>query len=183
MKALMIDSLGGFLFLGVLLSTHSVAAAILAGGALSIGLILWRLARREAVSSFQWLTLVLVVGLGGVSLATQNPLFVMIKPSLVQAGFGLAALRPGWLARYLPSDRLPLIPASVVRTAGYAYAAALFGLATANLAVALLAGPQVWAAYSATVPIVVFAGLGLGVFVSFRGHVRRNLRLAAEAAA
>jgi len=174
MKSLILDTAAGFVFLIVLSVTHSVPAAVIVGGISSSGLIAWLLATRQPVSPIQWLSLALVVGLGGVSLATRDARFVMIKPSLVQAAIGCALLEPGWLRRYIPAERLALIPQRAVVAAGYAYALMLFALAATNLAVALIAGPMAWAAYSATAPALAFTLMGAAVYLTFRALARRR---------
>ena len=181
MKSLIGDTLGGFVFLGVIALTHSVALAIVASAAVTAGAIGLQLARREPVSALQWTILGLVVGLGGISLITRDPLFAMLKPSFIQTGIALTLLQPGWLARYLPPHRLAVIPRQALVNAGYAYPAALLALAAANAWVALNSTPEVWAAYSAIAPWVVFSALGAGVFVSLRTAARRQ-RLRAAAA-
>jgi intracellular septation protein len=183
MKALIGDTLGGFVFLGVMTLTHSIAAAIVASAAVTIGTIGWRLARREPVTALQWAILVLVVGLGSVSLITRDPLFAMLKPSFIQAGIGATLLQPGWLARYVRPERLPLIPPRALVVAGFFHPVALFAMAAANAWVALNTTPEVWAAFSAVAPPVVFTVLGCGLFVSLRALTRRRLRAAATAAA
>ena len=180
MKSLIGDTLGGFVFLGVIALTHSVALAIVASAAVTIGAIALSLARREPASPLQWTILGLVVGLGGISLITRDPLFAMLKPSFIQTGIAITLLQPGWLARYLRPERLAVIPSRALVNAGYAYPAALMAMAAANAWVALNTTPEVWAAYSAVAPWVVFTLLGMGVFVGLRTAARRQrLRMAA----
>jgi len=176
MKALIGDTLGGFVFLGVIALTHSIALAIIASAAVAIVTIGLRLARREPVSSLQWAILGLVVGLGSVSLITRDPLFAMLKPSFIQAGIGATLLQPGWLGRYIQPERLRLIPPRALVAAGYVHPLGMFAMAVANAWVALSTTPQVWAAYSAVAPLVVFSVLGLVVYAGLRTAVRRSLR-------
>ena len=172
MRTLILDTAAGLLFLAVLLITHDVAAAVVAGAAASAALIGWLLATRQAVAPLQWLAFGLVVGLGGASLVTRDPRFVMIKPSLIQACLGVAMLQPGWMRRYLNPRRLAPIPPGVIVATGYAYAALLFALAAANLAMALIAGPVAWAAYASVGPLTAFAAMGAGVYLVLRRLAR-----------
>jgi intracellular septation protein len=181
MKSLILDTGAGLLFLAVLLMSHSVAAAVLAAAAASLALVGWLVASRQPVAPLQWLSLVLVIGLGGVSLVTHDPRFVMIKPSLVQAAIGVALLQPGWMRRYLNARQLAAIPPGAVVATGYAYAVLLFALAAANLGVALVAGPVAWAAYSSAVPLAAFGVMGAGVYLNFRRLANRSRALALPA--
>jgi intracellular septation protein A len=176
MKALIGDTLGGFVFLGVIAITHSIALAIIASAAVTVGTIALRLARREEVSPLQWAILVLVVGLGSISLITRDPLFAMLKPSFIQAGIGVTLLQPGWLARYIQPERLALIPPRALAAAGYVHPLGLFAMAVANAWVALNTTPEIWAVYSAVAPMVVFAVMGFAVYAGLRAAVRRGLR-------
>jgi len=168
MKTLILDTGAGFLFLAVLLMTHNVAAAVAVGAAGSLAVVGWLIARGRPVAPLQWLSVVLVVGLGGASLITRDPRFVMLKPTLIQAAIGCTLLQPGWMRRYLNAERLAVLPPGSVVATGYAYAMLLFALAAVNLAVAMIAGPVAWAAYSATGPIAAFGLMGVGVYLNFR---------------
>ncbi|MEO8112873.1 MAG: hypothetical protein ABI655_00735, partial [Phenylobacterium sp.] len=97
----------------------------------------------------------------------------MLKPSLIQVCLGAAMLRPGWMRRYLSPRSLSRVPPQAVTAAGYVYAATMFALAAANLAVALTRGPVAWAAYSAVAPMAVFSLLGAGLYLAFRALARR----------
>ena len=176
MKTLLNDVLAGLLFLAVYSLTRDLAAAILVSAATSVAVIGWRLARREPVSPMQWLTLVLVVTMGGASLVTRDPRFVMVKPSIVQAALAIAMLQPGWLNRYMSEERRAQIPPRAILIAGYVYALGVFAMACANLAVAYLTGPATWAAYNAVAPLAGFGVLGLGMYLTFRRIVRARLR-------
>lgn len=178
MKTFLNDLLAGILFLLVYSLTRNLPAAIVVSATASVAVIGWRLSRREPVSGLQWLTLVLVVTMGGASLITHDPRFVMVKPSIVQAAVAATMLEPGWLKRYLPAERQAQIPPRAILIAGYVYAVAVFGMAGANLAVAFLFRPDVWAAYNAVAPPAGFTALGLGMYLSFRHIVRARLRAA-----
>jgi intracellular septation protein len=172
MRTLILDTAAGFLFLAVLLITHDMTAAVVLATVATTGLTGWLLATGQPVAPMQWLSLVLIGGLGGISMATHDPRFVMVKPSIIQACLGCAMLQPGWMRRYMSSRQLAAIPAGAVVAGGYAYAVMLFALAAANLAVALVAGPIAWAAYSGGVPLAAFALMGAGVYFTFRRLAR-----------
>ena len=48
------------------------------------------------------MSLGLVVVLGGATMLTQNPRFMMVKPTIIHLAVAAVMLRPGWMIRYLP---------------------------------------------------------------------------------
>ena len=165
MKTFFLDLMAGLAFLVVLLITHSVAWATIVATAIGAGQIAWLLSRREPVPAVQWTGLALVVVLGGASIVTRDARFVMLKPSLLQAGLAASLLRRGWLRRYIKPETLALLPPHM-----------LMGLCAANLVVALNASPETWAAYNAVAPAIGFATVGSVLFLLFRALARASVR-------
>src|SRR5262249_41203339 len=62
-----------------------------------------RLARRR-IEPMQWISLGLVVVLGGATMLTQSPRFIMIKPTIVHFAVSTGMLPRGWMLRYLPEN-------------------------------------------------------------------------------
>ena len=176
MKTFFLDLMAGLAFLVVLLITHSVAWATIVATAIGAGQIAWLLSRREPVPAVQWTGLALVVVLGGASIVTRDARFVMLKPSLLQAGLAASLLRRGWLRRYIKPETLALLPPHIVERAGYAHPIMLMGLCAANLVVALNASPETWAAYNAVAPAIGFATVGSLLFLLFRTLARASVR-------
>ncbi len=55
-------------------------------------------------------SLALVVVLGGATLLTKDPRFVLAKPSIGHFAIGAIMLRKGWMLRYLPPIVSETIP-------------------------------------------------------------------------
>ena len=176
MKTFFLDLMAGLAFLVVLLITHSVAWATIVATAIGAGQIAWLLSRREPVPAVQWTGLALVVVLGGASIVTRDARFVMLKPSLLQAGLAASLLRRGWLRRYIKPETLALLPPEAVVRAGYVHPIMLMGLSATNLAVALNATTEAWATYNAIAPGIAFAVTGLGLFLVLRLQARASRR-------
>ena len=51
------------------------------------------------IEPMQWMSLGLVVVLGGATMLTQSPRFMMIKPTIVHFAVAAVMLRPGWMIR------------------------------------------------------------------------------------
>lgn len=74
-----------------------------------------------------WASLALVIVLGGATLLTHDPRFVLAKPAIRHFAVGAIMLKRGWMLRYLPTIVTENIP-DYVTIAGYAWAALIFAL-------------------------------------------------------
>ena len=147
-----IDLLSTLIFVALFALTHSVFAATglaIAGGALHIG---WLKLRRAPVDAMQWMSLGLVVVFGGASLATHDPRFIMLKPTLIYAAIGSVMLRRGWMSRYIPEVALAW-SADVTTAFGYAWAGLMFATGAANLYLAVHGDPKAWAWFLGVFPL------------------------------
>jgi intracellular septation protein len=122
----------------------------------------------------QWMSLGLVV-VGGATMLTQSPRFMMIKPTIVHFAVATVMLRRGWMLCYLPEIVLRNVPEPMIVTAGYAWAALLAALGLANLFIALRLDFTTWAWFislgSVGAKLAAFA-LQYGIF---RAIVRQRL--------
>jgi len=145
LRQLLSDFLSSIVFLVVYASSGSLFAA--AGIAVAAGLVqfarLWFTRRR--IEPMQWMSLGLVVVLGGATMLTQSPRFMMIKPTIVHVAVATVMLRRGWMLRYLPQVVLRNVPEPTIVAAGYAWAVLLAVLGLANLIIALRFGFAAWA--------------------------------------
>src|SRR6516165_9387601 len=133
-----------------------------------------RLTRRR-IEPMQWMSLGLVVVLGGATMLTQSPRFIMIKPTIVHFAVATVMLRRGWMLRYLPEIVVRNVPRPTIVAAGYAWAALLAALGLANLFIALRFDFATWAWFI----FVGSVGAKLAAFAlqygMFRAIVRQRL--------
>jgi intracellular septation protein len=175
LRQLLGDFLSAILFLVVYAVSGSLFAA--AGIAVAAGLAqLVRLkATRRRIEPMQWMSLGLVVVLGGATMLTQSPRFMMIKPTIVHFAVATVMLRRGWMLRYLPEIVLRNVPEPTIVAAGYAWAGLLAFLGLANLFIALHLDFATWAWFisvgSVGAKLAAF-GLQYGVF---RAIVRQRI--------
>lgn len=175
-KRLAVDILAGWLFLAVFLITNNIYLATAAGLVTGMLQVAWMIVRRQKIDPMQWMAMALVVGLGGATMLTHNPTFVVFKPSIFDACLGAMMLRPGWMARYAPPQVIDLLPPSFVVFWGYLWAVCWFALAASNIVVERLYGLKAWAIWTNFSPIGLAAGLiGAGTVV-FPPIVRRAAR-------
>jgi intracellular septation protein A len=130
---------------------------------------------RRRIEPMQWMSLRLVVVLGGATMLTQNPSFIMIKPTVIHFAVATVMMRPGWMLRYLPEIVLRNVPEPTIVAAGYAWAALLAALGLANLFIALRLDFATWAWFIS----VGSVGAKLAAFAVqygiFRAIVRQRL--------
>ena len=183
-RLLLLDMAATLFFLALYLLTHNVALSVVSGMALGTAQIGWHLARRMPIDTMQWMSLFLVLGAGTVTLITDDPRFIMIKPSVIYIIVGVVMLKRGWMNRYLPPIAIELVP-DIAVILGYAWSGLMFFSAALNLIVALNFSVVTW---SATMSIWGFASkaamflIGYAVMRTIGAARARHRRLADIAA-
>lgn len=144
-RVLLLDMASTLLFLGVYVVTGNLFLAVGLGMALGLGQIAWHLLHREPVEALQWLSVVIILASGTATFFTSDPLFVMLKPTIVYVVVGVVMLKRGWMNRYLPPIAQATVPDLGIRF-GYIWAGLMFFSAVLNIALALTLDPASWAA-------------------------------------
>jgi len=133
--------------------------------------------RGQPLNFMTYASLALVIVLGSATLLTNDPRFVLAKPSIAHFAIGAIMLKRDWMLRYVPpivSDTIP----EYVTIAGYAWAALMFALGAGTIAVASTGDLKLWALYVS----VVLIGAKLTAFavqyVAFRVLVTNRIRAA-----
>jgi intracellular septation protein A len=184
-KLLLVDLASTILFLVVFMLTENVALAVVLGMALGVGQVVWRVRRREPIDTIQWLSFAIVLGFGTATLLTNDPRFVMIKPTLIYMIVGVVMLKPGWMNRYLPPVALEVVP-DLAYVFGFVWAGLMFLSAALNLILALNFSILFWGAFMSAWGIASKAALMVlqWAVMRFVGRRRRaNKPLAAPPAA
>jgi intracellular septation protein A len=172
-KLLLLDMASTFFFLVVYLLTGNITLSVVLGMALGAAQIGWQLARRKPIDTMQWMSLFLVLGAGIATLLTDDPRFVMIKPSVIYAIVGIVMLKPGWMNRYLPPIAIEVVP-DIAVIFGYVWAGLMFFSAALNLIVALSFSVVTWSALMSIYAILSKAALFLIGFVTMRTIGKRR---------
>src|SRR5581483_9219283 len=129
------DFLSTILFAAIYFATGNIALATGIGIAGAIfQVIRGRLSGKE-LGFMTWASLGLVIVLGLATLLTNDPRFVLAKPSIAHFAIGAIMLKRGWMLRYLPPIVTETIP-EYVTIAGFAWAALMFALGLGTIAVA-----------------------------------------------
>ncbi|KRQ17264.1 inner membrane-spanning protein YciB [Bradyrhizobium manausense] len=180
-KLLLLDMAATLFFLVLYLLTHNVTLSVVLGMALGLAQIGWQFARSKPIDIMQWMSLFLVLGAGTVTLITNDPRFVMIKPSVIYVIVGIVMLKRGWMNRYLPPVAIELVP-DIAIIVGYAWAALMFFSAALNVIVALNFDVATWSAAMSIYGIVSKAVMFLISYAAMRTiAVARRRRAAARA--
>ena len=92
-----------------------------------------------------WLSLFLAIAFGTAALVSQDPRFVMAKPSIIHGAIAAAMLRRGWMLRYMDERARKFVPELTVVAVGYGWAFYMIALGVINLIVAMTASFATWA--------------------------------------
>lgn len=144
-KVLLLDLASTLLFLGVYVASGNLFLAVGLGMALGLAQIGWQLFHKQPVEALQWLSLLIILASGSATFLTDDPLFVMLKPSVIYVVVGLVMLKRGWMNRYLPPIARATVPDLGI-TFGYVWAGLMFFSAVLNIVLALALDVTTWAA-------------------------------------
>lgn len=174
------DFFSTIVFLVLYLSTGDVVLATCVAIAGAVAQLIYARLKNEQLNVMTYASLGLVVVLGGATLLTNDPRFVLAKPSIGHFAIGVIMLRKGWALRYVPPIVSETIP-EYVTAAGYAWAALMFALGAGTIGAALSGDMKLWAFYVTVVLIGAKVAAFAIQYVVFRILMTRRLRAAATA--
>ncbi len=102
LRQLFEDFLSSILFFALYALTGSLYLGSAVAVAVGIAQVTRRKLARQPVAPMQWMSLALVVVLGGATILFHSPRFIMLKPSIIHLSIAAVMLRRGWMRRYLP---------------------------------------------------------------------------------
>ena len=171
------DFFSTIVFLALYLTTDNVVLATSVAIAGAVGQVIYSRIKGKPLGFMTYASVALVIVLGGATLLTNDPRFVLAKPAIGHFAIGIIMLKRGWTLRYVPSIVAETIPEYVI-AAGYAWAVLMFALGAGTIAVASTGDLKLWAFYVS----VVLIGAKLTAFavqyVAFRILVTSRLRAA-----
>ncbi|HYI31263.1 MAG TPA: septation protein IspZ [Bradyrhizobium sp.] len=174
------DFLSTIVFLVLYLATGDVILATAVAIAGAVGQVAYARYKRQTLGYMTWASLGLVIVLGGATLLTHDPRFVLAKPAIGHFAIGAIMLKRGWMLRYMPPIVTETVP-EYVTIAGYAWAALMFVLGAGTIAIAATGDLKLWAFYLSVV-LIGAKVLAFGVqYVAFRILVGNRIRAAARA--
>jgi len=179
-RVLAVDLASTILFGVLVIVTHNVLLAVGLGMVLGMVQIGLQYARKKPIGSLQILSVVLILVSGAATFLTQDPTFVMLKPSIIYCAVGLTMLKRGWMNRYLPPRAAPV--ADIATAFGYVWAGLMFATAAINLLFVRSLDPATWAIAWLVWGVVSKAGLFL-IQYAWMTRVGRRREAAATAVA
>src|SRR6478609_4649353 len=149
---LLTDFLSTIVFLAVYLTTGNVVLATSVAIAGAVAQVVYSRVKGRPLSFMTYASLALVIVLGTATLLTNDPRFVLAKPSIAHFAIGAVMLKRGWMLRYVPPIVAGTIP-EYVTLAGFSWAALMFALGAGTIAVAATGDLKLWAFYVSVVLI------------------------------
>jgi len=181
-KVLLLDMASTLLFLAVYVATGNLFLAVGLGMALGLAQIGWQLFHRQPVEALQWLSLVIILASGAATFATDDPFFVMIKPTIIYLVVGVVMLKRGWMMRYIPPIAQHTVPDLAIAF-GYVWAGLMFASAVLNIVLALSLDVTTWAAVKSVWAIASKVALFLIQYAVMKSIGVRRARAMMAAAA
>ncbi|WP_440641467.1 inner membrane-spanning protein YciB [Bradyrhizobium sp. PUT101] len=148
------DLFSAIVFLVVYLITDNVILATSVAIAGAFAQVIYARIKGQQLNYMTYASLALVVGLGAITLLTNDPRFMLAKPAIAHFAIGLIMLKRGWMLRYMPPIVTETVP-EYVTAAGYAWAMLMFVIGAGMIAVASTGDLKLWAFY-----LTVVAGGG-----------------------
>ncbi len=171
------DFLSTIIFLVVYFATGDVLLATSVAIAGAVAQVVYARVKGQPLAFMTYASLALVIVLGSATLLTNDPRFVLAKPSIAHFAIGAIMLKRGWMLRYMPPIVTDTIP-EYVTIAGYAWAALMFALGAGVIAVALTGDIRLWAFYVSVVALGAKVAAFAVQYVAFRVLVTNRIRAA-----
>jgi intracellular septation protein len=171
------DFFSTIVFLVVYLATDNIILATSVAIAGAIAQVIYSRIKGRELSFMTWASLGLVIVLGGATILTSDPRFVLGKPAIAHFAVGAVMLRRGWMLRYMPPLVAETIP-EYVTIAGFAWAALMFALGAGTIAIAMTGDLKLWTIYVSVVAVgAKIAAFGIQ-YIVFRLAVTGRIRAA-----
>jgi intracellular septation protein len=171
------DFCSTIVFLALYLITGNVLLATGVAIAGAVAQVIYARVKGQQLGFMAYASLALVIALGSATLLTNDPRFVLAKPSIAHFAIGAIMLKRGWMLRYTPPIVTETIP-EYVTIAGYAWAALMFALGAGTIAVASTGDLKLWALYVSVVLIGAKIAAFAIQYVAFRLLIANRIRAA-----
>src|SRR6516225_2103590 len=174
------DFLSTIIFLVTYVATDNIVLATSVAIASAIGQVIYARIRGRPLHFMTWASLALVIVLGGATILTRDPRFVLAKPAIAHFAIGAIMLKRGWMLRYMPPIAVETIP-EYITFAGYAWAVLMFALGAGTIAIALTGDLKLWTIYVSVVAVGAKIAAFAVQYVAFRFLITGRVRAARPA--
>lgn len=169
------DLASSLVFILLFSITHDAVVSACLGMLLGIAQIAIQSVRRKPIDVMEWLSLFLVLASGTATVLTDDPRFVLFKPTAIYAVIGAVMLKPGWMNRYLPAIARA-VASDIATYVGFTWAGLMFVSAAVNAYLAVFADLATWALAMTVFGILSKAILSVAGFLAIRMTARRRIR-------
>ena len=145
-RRLLADFFSTIVFLAVYLATDNILLATAVGIAGAVGQFVLAKVRGQHLDLMTYASAALVIVLGSASILTNDPRFILVKPSIGHFAIGSIMLRRNWMMRYMPEIVRQNGP-DLILGAGYCWAALMFVLGAGTVVTALSGNIKLWTFY------------------------------------
>lgn len=184
MKSVLARAAGDFfstlLFVIIWVATDNVALATVLAVVGALGQFLWAKRSGYAMNAISYISLALIILLGGATIFTGDSRFVLIKPSLGHFAVGGLMLKRGWMGRYMPPRVMETAPDLPV-VAGYCWAALMLTTGVGVVATALSGDAKLWGVFVFGVAPAAKLAAMAAQYAIFRLVIGRRIAAAARA--
>jgi intracellular septation protein len=186
LRPMLADLASTIFFAALLAITGNVYIATGVGIAVGVGQFVLQRIRRQPVVTMQWMSLLLVVVFGTLTLYFHDTRFVMVKFTIGKLAIGGAMLKPNWMSRYLPKIVTDTLSAFELTLYSAMWPVMMFGLAAANLYIGFTMSQAAWIFFLGVItpaaPWVLFGLQYLMIRFHVRGIIRARMAAGAVAA-
>ena len=175
------DFFSTIVFLVIYFVTDNIVIATAVAIAGAIAQVAYNRIKGRELGFMTWASLGLVIVLGGATILTSDPRFVLAKPAIAHFAIGAIMLTRGWMLRYMPPLVAETIP-EYVTFAGFAWAALMFALGCGTIAIAATGDLKLWTLYVSVVALGAKIAAFAIQYAVFRLAVTSRLRAARAAA-
>jgi len=175
-RPIVTDMFSTILFAALFALTNNIYLSTGAAIALGIGQVGFEKLQGRPIPGMQWASLGLVTVLGGATLLTGDPRFVMVKPTVIYLTIGAAMMQRGWMERYMPPQSRAFVPDRVFIGWGYVWAGLMFATAIANVVIAVALGRHAWLLFVGVFPLASKLTLFAVNYLHIRHVAIRNHR-------
>lgn len=155
--------------------TGSVAIATISAAGFGVVQLVWVVGRRQSVPPIQWASLLLILIVGGLSLLTGDPRYVLYKAAIIYIVIGGTMLRRGWLGRFVPPIAATFLSERTIVSFGYMWAALLLGTGMLSFVMISTVSPRVVALVMSLWAPCSKLFLLTGQYLIGRASVRRGI--------
>src|SRR4051794_10503915 len=171
------DLFSAIVFLVIYLVTDNVVLATSVAIAGAIAQVIYARVKGQQLNYMTYASVALVVVLGTITLLTNDPRFMLAKPSIAHFAIGAIMLKRGWMLRYMPPIVVETVP-DLITIAGYAWAALMFVLGAGTIAMAMTGDLKLWALYVSVVAVGAKIAAFAVQYVALRIVVTSRIRAA-----